>query len=1392
MAVQVFISSTREDLLEERRALTSLLVRFSGAQFVGMEHFGARDEPPLEASLQEVDRSDLYVGVFGRRYGSGITEREYLRARERKLPCHIYWKSDAAGAEDESDEQHQKRDSLRIRLQAAHTVVGFREPIDLVQAVAADLHRFLTERLISAVKSVRPPHANRVRRFVEEYVGSPEAMVPFGGRAADLAMLDSWLDDEAGAPYCLLVAPAGRGKSALLVRWSSEVAVRGNRVVIFFPVSIRFRTNQEAVASAYLRGRFSEVFADPAPVGSFETIDGTLDEYLSRPLPDERKLLLVIDGIDEAAGWEAGPYLFPDRPATGVRVVVSVRGRLDPAGDRSWRRQFGWESSGRATVRSLGPLTTDGIAEVLVQTNTSSKSFSETSRLVDELYRLTGGDPLLVRLYLDEIADGATLESLTGRPPGLNAFLDRWWTEQRALWGQEGELAVSEKTAESILGLLACALGPLRREEIVQLSWNDRLTSAELDRVMPSLSRLVIGDGNNLPYAFAHPEFGRYYAESRLTEAERSVFMSRFLDWGRVTVHRLESGELPPNEAPGHLVANYGAYLERDSSSADAKTQALRQLVSDAWRKAWYEHEGEAYSGFLADVARVRKAAREVNQRSVAGDAPAPMLGVELRAALYHSSIRNRPAQTPPKLFALFLAYGVLDGHQALESVRRQPDPIERAEGLAQLVPYLKADDRVDAVEEAFEIAQSTRATPVVRALAPYLGERLSDALEIGRSIHGDPFVVEFLHDILPHIPRAMLSQVRPLIDNLEGRHFVKAVGLLIDSAPAEEHAGLLKEMYRAIEAMPFDGDKVLALCDLARHKPEFVDVALSIAESILTEERYFLSGGSILSVLARRLDPARHWARAWKLYKSAETNIENDVIGIIGLATRFPNAVEEVRRLAKLHGPAEDPAAEDWLVRKERWEAILVFHLPPEEREARGSQHLATLVETAGSDSPLSGWEKEKSLELLSQLPEGWAIECLEHATRVQSDAGRAVVLEALLPRIPRAQRHVVLRRELDRAQIHDEHEQVTALSALVAHAPGSARQHLAEDVRSMIGSAGYSWRWNTFSRIARWLAPDAAEALVRETFSRIEALEHEFDRSDALAALAPFLPADLHRTAIEQALALLASGHSDFGASNALLAYMSDEERNRAFEMMMEQREFLMGEMRWSLSRLFGAAIRFLSEDQIERLLRAAAAAEEWDRAEVLAITAAQRRLSDAQVAENVAVVRSFTSAAARVRGLSALSAHLPKETSTIVWSEAVAAARSIEDNPAIRARAFTRLVGAATAGAIPELAAEALNAADAVAEAKPQAEAYRALFVEGKIGGPDRLRAFERMLDSADGSRVAGVYGGRVKMASLGRGFLLECIAASTSSIADLGGETAVEECFNAIRDAADFWP
>src|SRR5690349_4786492 len=106
--VRIFVSSTWHDLQPERQAVERALQRMAETKFVGMEYFGSHDEDTRGASLAAVDGCQLFVGIVGGRYGSGITEQEYRRARASELPCLIYLKNEELVGFDERDSESQK------------------------------------------------------------------------------------------------------------------------------------------------------------------------------------------------------------------------------------------------------------------------------------------------------------------------------------------------------------------------------------------------------------------------------------------------------------------------------------------------------------------------------------------------------------------------------------------------------------------------------------------------------------------------------------------------------------------------------------------------------------------------------------------------------------------------------------------------------------------------------------------------------------------------------------------------------------------------------------------------------------------------------------------------------------------------------------------------------------------------------------------------------------------------------------------------------------------------------------------------------------------------------------------------------------------------------------
>lgn len=90
--LQVFVSSTFQDLIEERQAAVSAILK-SGHIPAGMELFTSGDKSQMDTIKKWIDESDVYMLVLGGRYGSleplsgvSYTELEYDYAVEQEKP----------------------------------------------------------------------------------------------------------------------------------------------------------------------------------------------------------------------------------------------------------------------------------------------------------------------------------------------------------------------------------------------------------------------------------------------------------------------------------------------------------------------------------------------------------------------------------------------------------------------------------------------------------------------------------------------------------------------------------------------------------------------------------------------------------------------------------------------------------------------------------------------------------------------------------------------------------------------------------------------------------------------------------------------------------------------------------------------------------------------------------------------------------------------------------------------------------------------------------------------------------------------------------------------------------------------------------------------------------
>jgi len=455
--------------------------------------------------------------------------------------------------------------------------------------------------LVDGIQLLPYDYANRIQNFLVEYLGDEKNPVPFGGRDVALQILNNWLD-QSSTPYLLLAAPAGRGKSALLVRWLNSLAERADLALAFVPVSVRFGTNQERVFYASLAARLAYLHGDEVPTSSETSTDvyrGLVDSYLAKPLSDGRRLLVVLDGLDEAADWQAGADFLPAELPAGVRVVVSARLLAGDADSAAWLERLNWKRKGLAEAPALDALDRAGVADVLIKMDCPLDEIGRQVDIVQELFRLSEGDPLLVNLYVGDLwtkGEAVRLlrpEDLVNIQPGYKGYFERWWKEQKELWGKENRHWL-EKHVLMLRKLLAGALGPLFANDFQAL--DPQLESAYIEDALDVLGRFITGDNQTQGYTYSHPKLGQYFWDD-LTDTDREQIERRFLEWGEQTLQAFIDGQRDAtrkDEVPFYVIRNYGAHLARAKQPIG---KYLELIQHQQWAQAWFAVEGTGSAG---------------------------------------------------------------------------------------------------------------------------------------------------------------------------------------------------------------------------------------------------------------------------------------------------------------------------------------------------------------------------------------------------------------------------------------------------------------------------------------------------------------------------------------------------------------------------------------------------------------------------------------------------------------------------------------------------------------------------------------------------------------------------------------------------------------------------
>lgn len=775
LVVRVFVSSTWYDLEPERQAVETALARLAETKFIGMEHFGSREEGSLDVSLDEVDKADLYVGILAGRYGSGITDAEYQRARRRGLDCLIYHKKEPTWIDDDPGQ----RESLeRFRKETErHKHSTFTTPDDLAARVTADLHRWLVDNVL--VPRLRK--AGFTDALADAYlppwpVFERLDLDRFTGRLWLTAEVDRFLEAH-DRGYFILEADAGLGKSAFLAH-----LVRERRWIHHF---VELARGQDGIRHG-VRNLAAQIALtwEPEHAGSLEDVSRSdLLQNLLRAAAERRdqispgaKIVLVVDGLDESAALPDQNVMgLPRVLPAGVYCVVSqrpVQVILETEAPRQLVPLQSGETRNLEDMRAflVRVAQSERVAAVLTESSVSADDFVST------LLERSQGVWIYLHYILEELERGERRPlDLKTLPRGLWEYYAGRWRRRRdgPHWAsvELPLLAVLAAAQEELPARLLCAFAGLAE--------TPQVTRLLREDFRPFLATSATDERRYRCYHASFREFLEGRADrSRLTAAEEALAdelaaatraaHSRIADRALEAWGGLENG-LPRLNDParrdldgGYALRHVVAHLEGAGLLADlSRLLRTESVQGDRSENVWFAvHERtKDLAGYLSDVVRVWRAADAAAQAAIdRGEQPALAIALQARCVLLLASVSSLAERLGPSLLAALVEKEIWEPKHAFTHALQHPDASARFLAMARLVPVLPEPLRSEALQEAIATARWCQPEHLA-ALPSDLPHEILEALvhqQLARDRRGDGALVA----LAPKLPEKLLAEV--------------------------------------------------------------------------------------------------------------------------------------------------------------------------------------------------------------------------------------------------------------------------------------------------------------------------------------------------------------------------------------------------------------------------------------------------------------------------------------------------------------------------------------------------------------------------------------------------------------------------------------------------------
>jgi hypothetical protein len=1068
-----------------------------------------------------------------------------------------------------------------------------------------------------------------------------------------------WLADEVDefmasnqCGYFFVVADAGMGKTAFAA-WL--VKTRGY-LSHFSRLGTSVRDALEDLSAQVIRACRLEDQAPGGVVPGWALTPGNFQSLLGQAaarLGDKRRLVLVVDGLDEAErGPDGMPFGLPMLLPPRVYVVATYRtGNAPPHPDRSKTERIRPDDARNTTdIRAYLAAAADELAGRLAEAGQSRAAF------IDLLTERCQGVWVYLRYVLEEVRDGSrALGAIADVPAGLQAYyaeqVSRWRDD--AAWaagllpllatlGAAGEALPAATLAEltghldqaavrlwcgTILRPLLTAVGTARGEPLFEIY------HASLREVLRGDIR-EDSEGNLLENALELRQ-ATMTAHDRI--ASRYLQLFGGLDGAMASLAedpRLGGidGGYPLRHLARHLQqANRADDLFRvlRTERAAGDSQVAGQVVN-----VWYQtHEVAGdLAHYLDDLHRADAIVAETTDQAVARHERAPSLGQEIGYALMAASIASRTQNVPSALMGCAVKAGLWSPARGLDHARRLPDPGGRIQALLAIQPYLPAADQPGVLAEALTDAAGIAApqhriwllAQVAASLPPeQQADVFRQVIAITRTLQS-PDQASALCALAPRLPAEVLPEALGAANSMTRDHYYRALALsgLAPFLPLQEQRQAVTDALAADRQVDGDDFRGKALIALAPHlQTDLLDEALLFAAELPGSR----NRAAALTALAPCLPDGnrpRVVQQAWE----AALAIGYDTFRFEALIT-----------LAPLLAP--------------------------------GQQRDVLRQALDGATTEYDGTRADLLIAMAPCLPSDLLAEALTVASAIRHGADRVRALAGLVDSLPAGQRPGVLHQALD-ALKGDWLLDDKALAALVPHLPAD-------------------------------LLAEAVDVAV--------ALRLDFIRTRALSVLAPHLPPDL----LARTLAAIAITDDLYRARTltTLASYLRGDEQ-RAVQGAALDPAFAVTNVPFDRRVTLDGLLRSLHPGLLDRALalcRSLLGERERVRALVVLASGLPADRQPAVLDEALDAARRITDAGTRADLLTALAYLLPEDRRPQVTAEALGAAAGIGYGPTLAA-----MLAALRPLLTDDQLAQALVYAAAIEEDKGRADALTALAV------------------------------------------------------------------------------